>query len=65
MERQRPRSERARRNRYNASFLMQRRGNPQHRLKLIDERHLSLKEEPPLQSQTELSKNNEPNQLDS
>lgn len=65
MERQRPRSERARRNRINTYFLMQRRGNPQHRLKLIDERHLGLKDENLLQSQTDLSTKKDSDELDS
>lgn len=53
MERQRPRSERARRNRMNSAFLLNRRRNPQHALKLIAERHLSLSD-PRLLNQTEI-----------
>lgn len=49
----RPRQERARRNRATASLLMQRRHNPQHRLKLIEHRQ-SLISNNPLPSQQTL-----------
>lgn len=52
MERQKPRTERARRNRTTATFLMQRRHNPQERLRIIEQRHQSLNSVSPLPSQT-------------
>lgn len=51
MERQRPRSERARRNRATISVLMRRRHNPQDRLKIIERRLMGLGPEFPLPSQ--------------
>lgn len=53
MEKHRPRSERARRNRFNSALLLNKRRNPQHALKLIAERHLNLSD-PRLPSQIQI-----------
>lgn len=59
MERQKPRSERARRNRATVSILMRRRHNPQDRLKIIEKRHMALGPESPLPSQLQVWDNKE------
>jgi hypothetical protein len=51
MERHRPTSERARRNRATATLLMRRRHNPQDRLKIIGRRHIGLNPDNPIPSQ--------------